>query len=186
MRFELNNGYYLSSLGELYVYSRKGTAGGYVIPRETDDGYLRVRMTIDGKRITKQLHRLVAEAFITNDDPEHKTQVNHINEDKHDNRVSNLEWVTPKENINHGTRTQRAVQNTDWVKVGKSVRQYYLNHNEPFVLVKDGVEYTFKTQGQASDALGIQQSDISRLLSGKRKTAKGYKLKGGDANVPVI
>lgn len=49
------------------------------------------------------VHKLVAEAFIPNDNPQEKTEVNHINEDTHDNRVENLEWVTPKQNIHHGT-----------------------------------------------------------------------------------
>ena len=66
-------------------------------PEETSKGYLRVDLYDEnGKRKHFKVHRLVAQAFI--DNPEKKPQVNHIDGNKKNNSVTNLEWVTDKEN----------------------------------------------------------------------------------------
>lgn len=67
---------------------------------ETEKGYLRVNL-VDSKGRKKhfKVHRLVANAFISN--PEGKKQVNHKDGNRHNNSVTNLEWSTDKENKNH-------------------------------------------------------------------------------------
>lgn len=79
---------------------------GKILKQRTHkQGYKRVKLTRFSDYKIFLVHRLVAIAFIEN--PENKDQINHINEIKEDNKVSNLEWVSAKENSNHGTRTQR-------------------------------------------------------------------------------
>ena len=64
-----------------------------------NNGYLSVCLSKSGQRVIHSIHRLVATAFIPN--AENKPVVNHINCDKFDNRASNLEWCTQKENVKH-------------------------------------------------------------------------------------
>ena len=69
-------------------------------PEETKKGYLRVDLYDEnGKRKHFKVHRLVAQAFIEN--PDGKPQVNHKDGNKHNNSVTNLEWVTDSENKDH-------------------------------------------------------------------------------------
>ena len=87
------------------------------------NGYMFVIIFYNGTRKNSYVHRLVAEKYIPN--PENKKQVNHINGDKFDNRVCNLEWVTCKENISHAwesglcekTRNSAILNTSNHVKI---------------------------------------------------------------------
>lgn len=65
----------------------------------TSNGYERIMLCKNGARKRFMVHKLVAQAFIPN--PLNKTQINHINGIKTDNKSYNLEWCTPRENLNH-------------------------------------------------------------------------------------
>lgn len=121
-------------------------------PRLRKDGYTTV--VLKGK--TFYTHRIVAIAFIPNDNPTEKTQVNHINEIKNDNRVENLEWTTPKKNVGHGTRIERVAK----------------KHRKRVRCIETGQE--FESITQASIILGITKSNIVDCIKGRLKTIHGY------------
>lgn len=104
-------------------------------------GYLFICLVVDGKRIFRKVHRLVAEAFIPN--IEGKPHINHKNAVKTDNRANNLEWVTPLENYKHayrmgltslpdnkGEKSSRAKLNEMQVRLIRRLAEYNLTHQE--------------------------------------------------------
>lgn len=118
--------YQISNLGRVKSLKRFNTNNAntkdrILKPSLDRKGYLHVVLCKNNKRYNKTLHRLVAEAFIEN--PENKPQVNHIDEDKTNNRVSNLEWMTNKENRNHGT----------------AIKRMCITNSKPIICTKDNI-----------------------------------------------
>lgn len=99
--------YKVSNLGKVYSIAYKKCLS----PR-SDRGYLCILLHKSGNKKYFLIHRLVAEAFIPN--PNNYPQVNHKDEDKQNNHVSNLEWCTRKYNMNYGTRNKRARNSLKW------------------------------------------------------------------------
>ena len=134
-------------------------------PRETHGGYLKVALCKDGKVEQSKIHRLVAKAFIPN--PNNLGTVNHKDEVKTNNTVSNLEWMSIKDNNNYGTRNKRLseTQINDKNK-SKEVQMFDKSTGE--------LLDTFPSLMEAGRVTGINQGNISKCCLGKRKSSGGY------------
>jgi len=130
--------------------------------RSDKDGYNIVSLSTLKKRSQNfKVHRLVAYEFIKNDDKESKTQVNHKDENKQNNNVTNLEWCSPAYNINYGMRTKRSV-----------------DHRAKRIALKNvntGEVVTFDSISSACRLMQLDMRHLGETLNGKRKTINGYK-----------
>lgn len=136
-------------------------------PQKNYKGYLRVQLYKDGKVKMLYVHRLVAHMFIENYDHENKTQVNHIDENKENNSVENLEWCTPKQNSNHGTRSTRVAKAQSKKVIGYST-------TTTKVIILQSINQAKK--------FGFNTGHICDCCNGKRKSHKGYIFKYYDKN----
>ena len=125
--------------------------------RQCMNGYKSVILYKNGIVKTYLVHRLVAEAFI--DNPDNLPEVNHKDECKTNNVVSNLEWCDRKYNQNYGTRTERVAE-----KLSKPVLQYDLEGN----FIKE-----WKSTRECGRN-GFNHGHIADCCQGKLKTYKGF------------
>lgn len=137
-----------------------------------EKGYMTVTIAVLKGRKTQKIHRLVAKAFIPN--PNNLPEVNHINGDKTNNCVDNLEWTTRKGNMAHANRTGA-------MKNARAELQKWNNTNWKIPVVateiETGEEIRFASITEAAKNLGVADSKISACISGKRKTTGGYKFR---------
>ena len=150
-----HDGYFVSNMGRV-MSSRRYSNGEKTIvkPRKHNRGY--VNVNIDGKN--RYIHRLVAEAFIPN--PDNLPQVNHINEIKDDNRVSNLEWISNADNAAYGTRVAR-------VAAKNSIPVMSIE-------ISSGKVTRHVSGHAAARETGAFQGNVHKVLSGKYKQTCGY------------
>lgn len=138
---EEHHNYEVSNHGRV----RNCTTGKILKPRVLKSGYLLIGLYTNGTQKNFYLHRLVALAFLPN--PNNLADVDHINSDKTNNVIDNLQWLSHESNVKKSNN--------------KQVFCVELNR-------------TFESAMEAGRQLGLDQSCISRCCNGKRRTYKGW------------
>ena len=143
--------YEVSDLGRVKSLNYNHTSKEKILKQHNNThGYLKVMLCKDGHGKTISVHRLVAEAFIPN--PNNLETINHKDEVKTNNAVSNLEWMSREDNV-----------------IYSNARQVQMFDKQTGELLE-----TFPSANEAERITGIYQSNISTCCLGKYKSAGGY------------
>lgn len=149
------NGYEITEDGRIFSLKKNK----WLRPKIDRYGYQVYTLRVNGKAYCKTAHRLVAMTYIPN--PNNLPCVNHINENKLDNRVENLEWCTVRHNDNHGTRNERISR----TKCQRPVIQ----------TLADGTEIHYRGVKDAWRKTGIRWSQIAKACRGIIQTTHDTK-----------
>lgn len=151
--------------GKPFRYKMKGRI---IEPQERNHGYLSVclygKESINKRFRQMSVHRMVAEAFLPN--PNGYSEVNHLDENKQNNVLSNLEWCNHKQNCHYGTAIERRAEKFRNGPKSKAVEQLDMNGN---------YIRTFPSMAEAKRLCGFEQSNIYYAIHGKYEQAYGYK-----------
>ena len=149
------NIYAVTEEGQVWSYRSKK----FLKPYTDGHGYLKVKFCTGGGNVQRRVHRIVLETFNPVEGME-ELEVNHLDENKLNNNLSNLSWTTRLENIRYGTGIQRSAE-----KRGKAVEQYTMDGE----LIAE-----YPSMSEAERQVGISNSNISRVCNGHGVSAGGY------------
>ena len=161
--------YEINDAGEIRNVKSKKAVTGYM----EKNGYIRVKFENKclGTIVRTTVHRLVAEAFIPN--PNNLPEVNHIDRNRANNHVSNLEWVTHSENMKH---SYNLGINTDPLRAhSESQRKPVTNGRDEFQSISDAAKWLHKSGKCKTVESGI--AGVSAVVRGIRGTFGGYTWK---------
>lgn len=144
---------------------RNATTKRILKPCSNGKGYLHICLYNKGKH-TFYIHRLVADAFLS--PIEGKNEINHIDENKYNNHVENLEWCDRKYNVNYGQRTKKQKETMKTIKTVKTVGK----PKKQIRCIETGI--VFESVNEASRQLNVKSSNLFACLNGRQKTCGGY------------
>lgn len=156
------------------IFSKK--TNKYLKPGINSNGYLSVELFNNGESKRLLIHRIVAKAYIPN--PNSFPQINHKDENRSNNDVSNLEWCTPKYNMNYGEGAKTRHLKIDYtkpiykevaIKNGKAVSRPVMQFTKTGEFVA-----RFDSIADATRSLGVKYSHIADCANGKRTSSNGY------------
>lgn len=157
---DFSTNYEVSNLGNV----RNTKTGVILNPGVSGNGYKQVslKMKADNKFKKQYVHRLVAQFWVENSDPETKKEVNHIDLNRTNNVASNLEWLSSSENQKHKYKT-----NPNYKTSNRAVVQMDLDGN---------IIATYNSIMEAARTLGVSRQGIDKIVHGNptRKTAHGF------------
>ncbi|ALO80891.1 NUMOD4 domain-containing protein [Enterococcus faecalis] len=154
--------YQVSNLGNVYSFK----TNKYLKP--SGDKYLHVILSKNNRTKTVRIHRLVAEAFIPNQD--NKPQVNHIDGDRYNNNVKNLEWLTCKENIVHAYDYLGKVASTTNAHNSNKVRCEVIEKSNGNSIIFDSIK-------EAENYYGVHTNTFSRAITKQNGKMRKYNIR---------
>ena len=155
-----NGRYFISSNGQIK------NKYGKILKPWIRNGYYTIGLMINKKRTNYYVHRLVAEYFLSNPDKQ-RNFVNHLDGDKLNNNVSNLEWCTRQENAQHAYETGLLVP---------TVENLVRFDRKPVIRIEDGKWFSGVTE--AANQMGVCEAAMSKCLNkGLSATCCGYHWK---------
>lgn len=157
-KINFSDGYYVSKSG--LILSVKRIKHRFLKTKINPDGYLYVSLRKPKKQWKAKVHRLVAMAFLPN--KENKPCVNHIDGNKLNNSVGNLEWCTYKENMDHASRVGLLNNKGEDNAISKLTKEDVLNIRKEY----NGFRKipTLKTLGKK---YGVSRSVVGRIVNKK-------------------
>lgn len=153
--YEISNFGRIRSLPRLkrnYNSKKPYFAGGKILKINIKSNYSLISLRVNGKSFSRTIHRLVAKAFISN--PKNKPEVNHIDSNKHNNHVSNLEWATRDENLSHA--------------IANDLRPIGENHYKAKKIINIITGEIIGSASQAAKQFNIPKQSLNRFLLSKQ------------------